>query len=121
MKSLEVGDCAQTHAAFLVYMDLVEGEFQTFNICLPVFDAEASISPDMHVCLFYSCNLIHLFVLSISICPICMSVLFHIHFNLVNSKSVSYIFISFQETYNVEDLNHISYHTISTTTKKRHV
>lgn len=27
MKNLEVGDSAQVHAAFLVYMDLAEGEF----------------------------------------------------------------------------------------------
>lgn len=27
MKNLEIGDSAQVHAAFLVYMDLAEGEF----------------------------------------------------------------------------------------------
>ena len=28
MKELEVGDSAQLHAAFLVYMDLYEGELE---------------------------------------------------------------------------------------------
>lgn len=38
MKSLEIEDSAQVHAAFLVYMDLTEGQFVFVSLCESYMD-----------------------------------------------------------------------------------
>lgn len=67
MKELEVGDNEQVHAAFLVYMDLSEGELESaacgllgLTVCLYADDTDfylAFINYSLTGCIFYSSNI----------------------------------------------------------------